>query len=75
MKGIFLALFSLGWPRRSPHRNGSSLRLRRQVQADGSLDVTERIVVRAEGSSIRRGIYRDFPTPTRTATATGLLSA
>lgn len=33
-----------------------------QVQADGSLEVTERIVVRAEGNAIRRGIYRDFPT-------------
>ena len=33
-----------------------------QVSADGSLDVTERIAVRAEGNNIRRGIYRDFPT-------------
>ena len=33
-----------------------------QIRADGSLDVTERIVVHAEGSQIRRGIYRDFPT-------------
>ena len=33
-----------------------------QVAADGSLDVTERIAVRAEGNNIRRGIYRDFPT-------------
>ncbi|HEY5970488.1 MAG TPA: DUF2207 domain-containing protein [Pseudoxanthomonas sp.] len=33
-----------------------------EVRADGSLDVTERIAVRAEGSNIRRGIYRDFPT-------------
>jgi len=32
------------------------------VLADGKLDVTEDIRVRAEGSSIRRGIYRDFPT-------------
>ena len=32
------------------------------IRADGSLDVTERITVRAEGSQIRRGIYRDFPT-------------
>ena len=32
------------------------------IRADGSLDVTERITVRAEGSDIRRGIYRDFPT-------------
>jgi uncharacterized membrane protein YgcG len=33
-----------------------------RIQADGSLLVTETIRVRAEGSSIRRGIYRDFPT-------------
>ncbi|MDH5832584.1 DUF2207 domain-containing protein [Luteimonas kalidii] len=32
------------------------------VQADGSLEVTERIRVRAEGGQIRRGITRDFPT-------------
>ena len=32
------------------------------VQADGSLEVTETIRVRAEGQRIRRGIYRDFPT-------------
>ncbi len=33
-----------------------------QVRGDGDLEVTERIAVRAEGSNIRRGIYRDFPT-------------
>ena len=33
-----------------------------EIKADGSLDVTEQIAVRAEGSRIRRGIYRDFPT-------------
>jgi uncharacterized membrane protein YgcG len=33
-----------------------------RVGRDGSLDVTEHITVRAEGSNIRRGIYRDFPT-------------
>ncbi|HSJ09908.1 MAG TPA: DUF2207 domain-containing protein, partial [Longimicrobiales bacterium] len=32
------------------------------VQADGSIAVTEHITVRAEGSEIRRGIYRDIPT-------------
>jgi uncharacterized membrane protein YgcG len=32
------------------------------IQADGSLDVTETIRVRAEGANIHRGIYRDFPT-------------
>ena len=33
-----------------------------EIRADGSLDVTENIRVRAEGNQIRRGIYRDFPT-------------
>lgn len=32
------------------------------VNADASLDVVENITVRAEGSQIRRGIQRDFPT-------------
>lgn len=32
------------------------------IQADGALEVTETIIVRAEGRNIRRGIYRDFPT-------------
>ncbi|MCD9028282.1 DUF2207 domain-containing protein [Luteimonas sp. BDR2-5] len=33
-----------------------------RVLADGRLDITERIHVRAEGRQIRRGITRDFPT-------------
>lgn len=33
-----------------------------EIRADGSLDVTEHITVRAEGNQIRRGIYREFPT-------------
>ncbi|MDR7193704.1 DUF2207 domain-containing protein [Luteimonas terrae] len=33
-----------------------------QLNADGSLEVTERIRVRGEGNRVRRGIYRDFPT-------------
>jgi hypothetical protein len=32
------------------------------VRSDGTIEVTETIKVRAEGSKIRRGIYRDFPT-------------
>lgn len=35
------------------------------VQADGELLVRETITVRAEGSEIRRGIIRDFPTTYR----------
>jgi len=37
-----------------------------QVEPDGVLDVTETIDVRAEGSTIRHGIYRDFPIRYRT---------
>src|SRR5687767_9363509 len=33
-----------------------------RIDREGALDVTERIVVRAQGNLIRRGIYRDFPT-------------
>lgn len=32
------------------------------VQADGNLEITERITVWAEGRDIRRGIVREFPT-------------
>jgi uncharacterized membrane protein YgcG len=32
------------------------------IAADGTLEITETIHLRAEGSQIRRGIYRDFPT-------------
>jgi len=35
------------------------------VSADGGMDVTETIRVRAEGQAIRHGIYRDFPTDYR----------
>lgn len=36
-----------------------------RIEADGSLVVTETIVVLAEGREIRRGILRDFPTEYR----------
>ena len=32
------------------------------IQTDGSVEITERITVRAEGRAIRRGIVREFPT-------------
>lgn len=35
------------------------------IQADGSMEVSETITVRAEGQRIRRGLYRDFPTTYR----------
>jgi len=38
------------------------------IQADGSLQVRERITVEAEGRSIKRGIFRDFPTDYRDRT-------
>lgn len=63
MKGMFLAVFLLlpASPLVAQERilsYDSEVR----VRTDGSLDVMERIAVRAEGNSIRRGIYRDFPT-------------
>lgn len=36
-----------------------------RIQADGIIDVTERIAVEAEGREIRVGILRDFPTSYR----------
>jgi len=33
-----------------------------RVMTDGMIEVTETILVRAEGNRIKRGIYRDFPT-------------
>jgi len=36
-----------------------------EVRSDGSMQVTEKIRVTAEGDQIRRGIYRDFPTDYR----------
>ena len=36
-----------------------------RIQAEGVIDVTERIAVEAEGREIRRGILRDFPTDYR----------
>ena len=38
-----------------------------EVRANGDLQITETIAVRAEGKQIRRGIYRDFPTRYRDA--------
>jgi hypothetical protein len=35
------------------------------IKSDGWIEVTESIVVRAEGQQIRRGIYRDYPTDYR----------
>ena len=67
MKGIFLAAFVavlllLPAAPLAAQERILSYDSEVQIAADGSLDVTERIAVRAEGSNIRRGIYRDFPT-------------
>ncbi len=35
---------------------------RLEIMVDGSMEVTETILVRAQGQRIKRGIYRDFPT-------------
>ena len=45
-----------------------------QVNADGSLDVSEHITVRAEGDQVRRGIYRDFPTRYRDARGNAMVA-
>ncbi len=63
MKGIFLAaLFLLLAAPLAAQERILSYDSEVQVRGDGDLEVTERIAVRAEGSNIRRGIYRDFPT-------------
>jgi len=57
----FLVLLALAFPVCAAERIldfHSSIRIDR----DGALTVTERIEVQAEGSQIRRGILRDFPT-------------
>ena len=63
MKRIALALAAIALA--APVRAQERIRTYDEVvdiRADGSLDVTERITVHAEGQQIRRGIYRDFPT-------------
>jgi hypothetical protein len=61
---LLLALFALLAVARTAAADERILRFDSDmaIQADGSLLVTETIRVRAEGSNIRRGIYRDFPT-------------
>ena len=44
------------------------------MAADGHLDVVERITARAEGSQIRRGLYRDFPTRYRDRYGNGVVA-
>ena len=58
---VVLAALLVAMPLRAQERI-NSYDVEVNVQLDGSLDVTEKIAVHAEGHSIRRGIYRDFPT-------------
>ncbi|MET0580500.1 MAG: DUF2207 domain-containing protein [Pseudoxanthomonas sp.] len=62
MKAILLSLFVLLAAPVAAQERILSYDSQVEVRADGGLDVTERIAVRAEGNSIRRGIYREFPT-------------
>lgn len=61
---LFLA-FLLSAGRLNAQERITSYDIAVDIQRDGSLDVTERIGVHAEGNQIRRGIYRDFPTQYR----------
>ena len=54
---LWLGSFSPGFAAEIIHAFDSTVVLAK----DGELTVTERIRVRAEGASIRRGIFRDFP--------------
>ncbi|HEX2722351.1 MAG TPA: DUF2207 domain-containing protein, partial [Gemmatimonadaceae bacterium] len=62
MKKFFLAFAVVVATQLSAQERIRSYDSELQIRRDGTLDVTERITVHAEGSSIRRGIYRDFPT-------------
>jgi uncharacterized membrane protein YgcG len=62
MKGIFCTLLLLFAGSLAAQERILTYDSQVQVNADGSLEVTERIGVHAEGNNIRRGIYRDFPT-------------
>lgn len=61
---LLLLLFGLALPAHADERilaYQSAIR----VRADGAMEVTETIQVRAENRAIRHGIYRDFPTDYR----------
>lgn len=62
MKGILFALLLLLAAPLTAQERILSYDSQVHVSSDGSLGVTERTTVRAEGNNIRRGIYRDFPT-------------
>lgn len=58
---ILLSLLLLALPARAAETI-NSFAANVTLGTDGSVDVTEIIEVRAEGTSIRRGIFRDIPT-------------
>lgn len=63
MRGLLVALCLLAaWSPLTAQERVLGYHSRIVVDADGSMEVTETIRVRAEGREIRRGIYRDFPT-------------
>lgn len=66
MTRLLVLLLALAWTLAAAAQDGGERILDYDVdiaiQADGSLEITERIAVRAEGRSIRRGIVREFPT-------------
>jgi hypothetical protein len=55
-------LLALAGPRADAAEEILSFHSDLRIQADGSLEVTETIEIRAEGYEIRRGIVREFPT-------------
>jgi len=61
---LLLFLFAAGFPLQAAERI-LSFDSDIVVLESGALDVTETILVRAEGRDIRRGIYRDIPTDYR----------
>lgn len=62
MKWRFIALFLLAAGIASADERILSYHSDILIRADGWIEVTETIRVRAEGNQIRRGIYRDYPT-------------
>jgi len=62
----FLLAALLAWPlAAAADERILSFHSKIDIAADGGMDVTETIRVRAEGDAIRHGIYRDFPTDYR----------
>lgn len=62
MKWRFIALFLVAAGIASADERILSYHSDILIRADGWIEVTETIRVRAEGNQIRRGIYRDYPT-------------